>query len=73
MAKPIILPDTFSEDGQWDDWAVHFEHCADINCWTEDDKLRFLKVRLIGRAQSVFQRLSDDQKDTCEHAMEALC
>ena len=72
VAKPIILPDTFSGEGRWDDWAVHFEHCADINRWAEDDKLRFLKVRLIGRAQSVFQRLSDDQKDTCEHAMDAL-
>ena len=29
-------------------------------------------MRLIGRAQSVFQHLSDDRKDTCEHAMEAL-
>ena len=45
---------------------------ANFNRWAEDDKLRFLKVCLIGRAQSVIQRLSDDQKDTCEHAMEAL-
>ena len=72
VAKPIILPDTFSGEGRWDNWAVHFEHCANFNRWAEDDKLRFLKVRLIGRAQSVIQRLSDDQKDTCEHAMEAL-
>ena len=61
-----------SGEGRWDNWAVHFEHCANFNRWAEDDKLRFLKVRLISRAHSIIQRLSDDQKDTCEHAMEAL-
>ncbi len=52
-AKPIILPDTFSGDAtaSWDDWIVHFNNCGGVNGWAN---LRFLKVRLVGRA---FQRL----------------
>ena len=36
VAKPIIiLPDTFTGEGQWENFAVHFEHCADINLCAE--------------------------------------
>ena len=27
-AKPVILPDKFSGESSWDDWEVHFGHCA---------------------------------------------
>ena len=72
VAKPVILPDTFNGDGNWDDWATHFDNCSKINGWDDAAKLKFLKARLTGRAQSVFQRLSDDQKDTFFHATTAL-
>ena len=71
-AKPVILPDTFSGESSWDDWEVHFGHCAEINGWDGDDKLRFLKVRLTGKAQSVFLRLPTAKKDTFDHAIAAL-
>ena len=72
VAKPVILPDTFNDDWNWDDWATHFDNCSEINGWDATAKLKFLKVRLTGRAQSVFQRLPDDQKDTFAHATTAL-
>ena len=71
-AKPVILPDTFNGDGNWDDWAAHFDNCSEINGCDAAAKLKFLKVTLTGRAQSVFQCLPDYQKDTFAHATTAL-
>ena len=73
-AKPIILPDTFSGDTptSWDDWIVHFNNFAEVNEWDAVAKLKFLKVRLEGKAQSAFQRLSDTGRDTFDHIVTAL-
>uniref|UniRef100_A0A1X7TTF2 Retrotransposon gag domain-containing protein n=1 Tax=Amphimedon queenslandica TaxID=400682 RepID=A0A1X7TTF2_AMPQE len=73
--KPVILPEPYSGDskcGEWDEWVIHFQNCAEVNGWDDDAKLKFLKVRLTGRAQSAFQRLPNDSKDTYAHAVEAL-
>ena len=73
-SKPTILPDTFSGDhsASWDQWIIHFSNCSEVNGWTNDAKLAFLKVRLTGRAQSVFQRLTADEKSSFTRAIEAL-
>ncbi|XP_019856771.1 PREDICTED: retroviral-like aspartic protease 1 [Amphimedon queenslandica] len=47
-------------------------NCAEVNGWDDDDRLKFFKVLLPGRAQSAFQRLPKDSKNTYTYAVEAL-
>ena len=56
-AKPVVLPEPFSGEASWDDWKLHFEDVAEVNAWTAEDKLKWLRVRLTSRAQRAFHRL----------------
>eukprot|EP00731_Ephydatia_muelleri_P006907 Em0003g1155a len=58
-ARPLVMPEIFNGDSSWDQWIYHFENVAVVNDWDEDARLRWLKVRLTGRAQSALQRLQD--------------
>ncbi|KAL5480079.1 hypothetical protein EMCRGX_G023701 [Ephydatia muelleri] len=63
--KTFLLPETFSgESGtKWDEWINHFESCADVNNWTKDeDRLKWVRVRLVGKAQTAFRRLGEDER-----------
>ncbi|XP_019861885.1 PREDICTED: uncharacterized protein LOC109590400 [Amphimedon queenslandica] len=71
-AKPIILPDAYSGETNWEQWLLHFNDCADVNSWDAANKLKFLRVRLTGRAQTVFHRLSDTDKASFDDAVLAL-
>lgn len=55
--RPLVTPDAFTGENSWTEWFFHFQNVSEINGWNEDDKLKWLKVRLIGRAQTAFQRL----------------
>lgn len=70
--KPIILPDTYSGDCNWEQWILHYKDCATVNAWSDDEKLSFLGVRLTGRAQAVFHRLPDGDKASFSAAVQAL-
>ena len=61
-AKPLVLPDIFDGSKSWDDWISHFENVADINEWDDGAKLKWMKVRLIGRAQKAFHHLGEEAK-----------
>ena len=73
-ARPLVLPDTFSggDGSTWSEWKFHFENVATVNAWSEEDKLKWLKVRLTGRAQTAFQRLSTENKASYPRAVTAL-
>ena len=45
------------ENSSWRKWIYHFEGVPDVNGWNDATKLKWMKVRLTGRAQSVFQQL----------------
>ena len=71
-AKSVVLPDTFDGEGSWDDWICHFENVADVNDWDDAAKLKFLKVRLVGKAQRAFQHLADATRGNYGRARESL-
>ena len=69
---PLVSPDAFSGSTSWTDWIEHFEAVAVLNDWDDVAKLRWLPVRLSGKAQSAWKRLSPEVKADYEAAREAL-
>lgn len=71
-ARPVVLPDTFNGEANWDQWIFHFESVAEVNEWTAEQKMKWLKVRLTGRAQAAFQHLSAEARGNYERATKSL-
>ncbi|KAL5517635.1 hypothetical protein EMCRGX_G003217 [Ephydatia muelleri] len=65
MSKPLLLPEPYGgEAGGWAEWVDHFENVATVNKWaTGEEKLKWLKVRLTGKAQTAFKKLPQDVKE----------
>ena len=70
--RPVVLPETFNGEGDWSDWFEHFESVAAVNHWKDDEKLLWLRVRLIGRAATAFKRIDDGMKDSYAGSVAAL-
>ena len=71
-SRPLVLPDTYSGEGNWSQWIYHFESVAEVNEWDDAKKIMWLKVRLTGRAQMAFQHLSDTLLDRYADSKTAL-
>ena len=71
-ARPVVLPEPFNGNSSWEQWDYHFQNVAAVNEWDDDDKLKWLKVRLTGRAQIAFQRLPEDTRNDYDEATKAL-
>ena len=54
--RPLVL----HSHGSFSDWIEHFESVAAVNCWDDAAKALWLRVRLTGKAQTAYKRLSDD-------------
>ena len=70
--RPLVLPETYSGETSWEDWAFHFENVAAVNEWTAEQKMQWLKVRLTGRAQRAFQHLAETSRGSYAEAVKAL-
>lgn len=68
----MVLPEVFSGEASWDQWIFHFENVAKVNGWDDTACLHWLKVRLTGRAQTAFQRFSEEIAGDYKKAKEAL-
>ena len=75
-SRPLVIPETFdgtgTSDSQWEQWIYHFSSVAEVNDWDAANKLKWLKVRLTGRAQLTFRRLPRDTQADFDLAVKAL-
>eukprot|EP00731_Ephydatia_muelleri_P033930 Em0042g9a len=74
MSKPLLLPEPYGgKVGGWAEWVDHFENVATVNKWaTGEEKLKWLKVRLPGKAQTAFKKLPQDVKEDYGECMKSL-
>lgn len=70
--RPLVLPEPFSGDGCFSDWIEHFESVAAVNSWDDAAKALWLRVRLTGKAQTAYKRLSDDARKGYADSVKAL-
>ena len=71
-SHPLVLPETFDGDGDFYEWISHFKDVADLNEWSNGDKRRWLKVRLVGKTHEAFNRLAHKTQQSYTTAREAL-
>ena len=71
-ARPVVLPETFDGTKNWDEWFFHFENVAVVNGWSDADKLKWLRVRVTGRAQKALHLLPEASRRTYETTRAAL-
>lgn len=69
MARPPVIPELFVS---WDEWIDHVESVVEVCGWDDANKLKWLRVRLSGRAGMVFRRLPEATKADYEPAKAAL-
>lgn len=70
--RPVITPDAFNGELSWDEWIGHFESVARINEWDDATRLLWLEVRMTGKAQSAWRRITDEAKACYDTAKAAL-
>ena len=56
----------------YEDWKDQFESIAEINCWDDKQKLKWLKVRLKGRALMDYKKFSVTALAMFKNAKNAL-
>ena len=67
-----MLSEPFDGEANWEQWDYHFQNVASVNEWDDGQKLKWLKVRLTGRAQIAFQRLPKATRNDYDAATKAL-
>ena len=70
--KPVIVPEFYSGEGSFEDWIDQFESIAEISCWDDEQKLRWLKVRLMGRALMAYKKFPVTARASFKNAVRAL-
>ena len=71
-ARPLVLPEPYTGEGDFNQWYDHFESVAAVNRWSDAEKLLWLRVRLTGRAQTALKRLSEATTESFTDVSEAL-
>ena len=66
-----VKPATYDGVGAWADYKAHFEACAKLNGWDNDQKAMYLSVSLRGQTQGVYGNLASKDA-TYEDLVRAL-
>ena len=72
VRRPLVIPETYSGEDGWYEWIVQFENIASVNSWSTEEKLKWIKVLLAGRAQKAFQGLPEATRGSYGDAKTAL-
>ena len=70
--RPLLLPETYSGESNFDDWISHFETMASINEWDDAAKLKWMSVHMSGHAQTAFRRFPEEARGSYAAAKKAL-
>ena len=71
-SRPLLTPEQFTGTGSFGDWVDHFESVAAINEWDNAAKLLWMRVRLVGRAQTAYGSLPTTAKESYAALKKAL-
>ena len=63
-SRPLVLPEVFSGEGDFDEWISHFENVSAVNGWTDNENLLWVRVRLTGKAHVAYTRLPHVTRQT---------
>ena len=70
--KPLAMPDMYNGKTSWLDYVAHFESCALLNEWTEEDMVAFLRTRLSGVARRTLKSVLTTKHQTYDQIITAL-
>jgi len=70
--RPVVLPDCYDGNNNFDTWVSHFEYISEINGWTDDQKLLWVCISLKGRAHMAYNCFSDEIRVSYLAVKEAL-
>ena len=59
---PVITPDTFKGDDDWEQYISHFEDCAELGNWSLKEKVLTLAAKLKGQARVFYSGLPSCDK-----------
>ena len=70
--KPLVMPEKYDGRTSWLDYLAHFESCAQVNDWSEQDKVAFLCTRLSGAARRTLASVLAREKNSYKDMIKAL-
>ena len=60
--RPVVHPGKFDGGIGWQDYLTHFELCADLNRWSEEQKAIYLAVSLRAAEELLCDLTSEDRR-----------
>lgn len=61
LTRPLIKPERYDGNEDWNTYLQHFEWVAELNGWREQEKARYLTVSVTGTARQVLAAASHNR------------